>query len=398
MLSPESFYYSLREHYGHPSLDNVFFRPSYDGAKEIQNFMPYLHGDFKTRYFESMNLDEKIKFGSIFLHDQEPIMDLFYLGNTYQKKYFPNRNPNIDEATKILRAWFPSEKSPICCHSEKNSEEISILNNNGFIDCYYWYHGLISLSWFNDWRWCKNLDQFKKNVGAKKFLMYARAFNGTRRYRQKLVDSLYEIRTHINYDWEKQKEITGEYSAVIDVDDALNSHIHIVAETIFNTDKQHLTEKSLKPIVMAQPFIMVSSAGSLEYLKSYGFKTFDSIWDESYDRESDNDRRLSMIVDLIKKLSALSENEFEKIYKKTIPIIEHNRKWFYSDKFYNKLINELETNMENAISRRDEEYQKNPNRWFEDIDGLMFDTLQSIKQYDQRPLLKYYLFLKSQID
>ena len=391
MLSPESFYYFFREHYGYPSRDNIIFCPKYNGAKEIINFMPYLHGDFKDQYLTKMDIDEKIKFGSILLHDQEPLMDLNYLTNIYQQKYFPNKSPESPEETiRILRTWFRSVKNPIWCHSEKNSKEIFLLENNGFVSCYYWYHGIISLNWFNEWRWCHKLDQIIKNPGSKKFLLYARDFTGTREYRKIFLENIKSFRDYVLYDWEQQKTITADYSAKIDVNDAVNSYIHIIAETIFDTDKQHLTEKSLKPIVMSQPFIILSGPKSLEYLRSYGFQTFDSIWDESYDREPDSKRRMEMVIDLITYLCNLSESDFFKIYEKTIPILEHNRKWFYSEKFYKILINELESNLESAFSRRDDIYKISPTQWKELIKQCTTDMpidVQALAKIYQPQLL-----------
>ena len=42
------------------------------------------------------------------------------------------------------------------------------------------------------------------------------------------------------------------------------------------------TEKILKPIQQYHPFILLGMYG-LQNLRNLGFKTFDSVWDESYD-------------------------------------------------------------------------------------------------------------------
>jgi len=350
MLSPDSFYYFFRENYGYPMFDNVLFYPKYNGAKLVDEFISYVHGDFKERYHR-MDKKEKSQFGSIVLHDQEPLMDLWYFASTYLKKHFVDKSFTENEVAKLLYNKFSTKKIPIWCHSEKNSREIDFLKEAGWIDCYYWYHGLISLNWFNDWRWCNDLDRARKNPMAKKFMIYARDFTGTRQYRKDLIDQLYSLRHLILYDWQRSKIIDPSFSAKIDIDDARNSYIHIIAETIFDTGKQHLTEKTLKPIVMSQPFIMASGPGSLEYIRSYGFQTFNTVWNEDYDLETDSDRRLEMIVELINTLAALSDSQFQKMYEKTLPIIAHNRKWFYSEKFYDILIGELETNIETAIKK-----------------------------------------------
>ena len=64
----------------------------------------------------------------------------------------------------------------------------------------------------------------------------------------------------------------------------------MVTETVYRGKKNHLTEKTFKPIVMQQPFIIQSCKGSLEYLRRYGFKTFADFWDESYDEADDGVR------------------------------------------------------------------------------------------------------------
>jgi hypothetical protein len=59
------------------------------------------------------------------------------------------------------------------------------------------------------------------------------------------------------------------------------SFLHIVNETV--VDKQHLTEKIFKPIVLKQPFVLMGGQGTLQYLRDYGFKTFKKWFDEDYD-------------------------------------------------------------------------------------------------------------------
>jgi hypothetical protein len=118
------------------------------------------------------------------------------------------------------------------------------------------------------------------------------------------------------------------------------SLIHLVTETVYNGRKCHLTEKSFKPIVAQQPFIIVSCQGSLDYLKSYGFKTFSDFWDESYD-ECDDETRIVYIGKLLEDLSNLSVGELSRLQKHLTPIVEHNFKWFYSQEFESLLWREL---------------------------------------------------------
>jgi hypothetical protein len=60
-----------------------------------------------------------------------------------------------------------------------------------------------------------------------------------------------------------------------------------------------VTEKTFKPVAGHQPFMIIGGAGILNYLKSQGFETFDNLFDESYDTETDFDKKLDIIVNNI---------------------------------------------------------------------------------------------------
>jgi hypothetical protein len=48
------------------------------------------------------------------------------------------------------------------------------------------------------------------------------------------------------------------------------------------------------------PFILTATAGSLEYLRSYGFQTFSALWDESYDNIADWQKRINRIIQIVR--------------------------------------------------------------------------------------------------
>jgi hypothetical protein len=89
------------------------------------------------------------------------------------------------------------------------------------------------------------------------------------------------------------------------------------------------------------PFVLVSTAGSLEYLRRYGFQTFDQIWDEDYDHETDDATRLIKIASLLKDLDDQSPRELEQMYRASIPVLQHNFQHFYGGKFEQILWQEL---------------------------------------------------------
>lgn len=120
------------------------------------------------------------------------------------------------------------------------------------------------------------------------------------------------------------------------------SMIYHVSETVFFGRRQHLTEKTFKPIAMGMPFVLSAPAGSLEYLRQYGFRTFDSVWNEDYDKVKEDTVRIPRLSRLLKELDSQTEQEKNEIFKKCIPIIEHNWNHFYGGGFEKILWAELQ--------------------------------------------------------
>lgn len=93
----------------------------------------------------------------------------------------------------------------------------------------------------------------------------------------------------------------------------------------FEFRNDYLTEKTARSIMLGMPFIMLGPAYSLDRLHKMGFKTFDGFINESYDRETDQYARMELIKEEIFKISKLSTNYLENIYKELYPILLHNR-------------------------------------------------------------------------
>lgn len=100
----------------------------------------------------------------------------------------------------------------------------------------------------------------------------------------------------------------------------------VVTETRFAQPFAALTEKTIQAIIHAMPFILVGPPFSLKYIKDMGWKTFDKWWDESYDTETNHQRRLDKILDLLAHISSLSYSTLTDMYNDMIPILIHNQK------------------------------------------------------------------------
>jgi hypothetical protein len=134
----------------------------------------------------------------------------------------------------------------------------------------------------------------------------------------------------------------GNFTEVID------SLLYVPTETVYFGRRLHITEKTFKAIALEMPFVLVAPAGSLEYMRSYGFKTFGGVFNESYDEETDDIKRVEQVVKLLKDLDNLSVKERWQIHQACLPIVEHNHNHFYRGGFTDILWTEL-TDMLNQL-------------------------------------------------
>jgi hypothetical protein len=130
--------------------------------------------------------------------------------------------------------------------------------------------------------------------------------------------------------------------------EAEDSLVYVPTETVYFGRRTHITEKTFKAIALEMPFVLVAPAGSLEYLREYGFQTFADIFDESYDEETDDIKRLEKVVKLLKELDNLSHKERQQIHRACLDKVEHNYNHFYKGGFSSLLWTEL-TNMLNEL-------------------------------------------------
>jgi len=331
-----------------------------------------------------------------FFHDQEPV--------------------KFDTLNKILQKKIrPYQKNRIIVTSEHSDVIKKFCKENKFYHLYYFFHGFACLDWYKDVYYFSNrLPNFQN-----KFLSLNRLCTKDRSYRLFLVSELikrdllskgsvslqllehqknkvkfevfdtncrlskktkiqvYKILGKIKANFVIDGEVTGESSAHLgsaEYDLWQSSFLHVVSETVFFDEKLHLTEKIFKPIVSQRPFILLGAYKNLEYLKSYGFRTFDKWIDESYDNEPDNEKRLLMACDEIEKIAILPEKEIETMYWDMQQVIEHNYCHFYTE-FKQIIVDELVDNFEGYMRQHnngrlnDEVY---------DIDGLNLPEVKKL--------------------
>lgn len=266
----------------------------------------------------------------------------------------------------------------IVVHSEQHSVEVDWYVANHAYCVYYWCHGFIARDWYR-YSAVDPLLKFHESF-AYDFNVYSRAWTGTREYRLKLLESIVahkldghcritfcdqdqnaDVKSYQVSDSQWKPLDTKIYSRFVDTDpgsDASATYdaehyqmcaIDVVLETLFDDERWHLTEKILRPMACGKPFILVSTPGALRYLKTYGFKTFDSVWDESYDHVTDPQQRIHSIITLMSWISNLPSSRKQDIYQSAHAIAKENFLRFHSVKFQQDLQYELSTNLTEAV-------------------------------------------------
>ena len=264
--------------------DVIIYRFTPHGAKNLQCLFPYK--DYRS--FADM------VFGPhLYCYDQEPLNWELYVDGFVDpedsvfdamKKPLTGRTGRLHSNLRSIPADI--NDFALLLHSEKNSTEVRRYQDNNYIDVYYWSHAIISLDWF---RFAQHIHQRKQT--QKYFLIYNRAWSGTREYRLKFADLLIdnniwtqcqtttnsvdpELQIHykdfsfINEAWRPQhclenyfepNQSPSHYSADFDIEDYESTDIEVVLETLFDDARLHLTEKTLRPIACGQPFILAVS-------------------------------------------------------------------------------------------------------------------------------------------
>ena len=315
-----------------------------------------------------------------------------------------DQEPILDSCTKtfnqIIHMYSPDvrDRSIILLNTETNSElKNKLLKEFKFGDCAYFFHIFAAADWYRGYQQCADLIEPTKRRLNKKFITFNRITGNSRAYRSLFVAELNKNNLiehgHVSYsdncpehghystsiheviekhnvsvdyvlecktildsipfplriDFKETALIPNGSQTLNAIPEMMESFLHVVTETCFWETKEHLTEKIFKPIVARQPFVLLGCANNLKYLKSYGFKTFDSWWDESYDQIEDPIKRIQAVVKIIKDICAMSAEELEGMLCGMNYILDYNYNLFYSKEFVQREWDNLKQNIMQAV-------------------------------------------------
>ena len=101
----------------------------------------------------------------------------------------------------------------------------------------------------------------------------------------------------------------------VQADKYLNSYIHFVSETFFDGSGLFFSEKTFKPILYFQPWVMIGQHHSVKALREMGYDVFDDQIDHSYDEEKDHEKRFYMVRDEMIRLSNIDKETLYRVNK-----------------------------------------------------------------------------------
>ena len=351
------------------------------GSRNLDNLIPWL--DYSHHEF--------LHHAPLLCHDQEPLDFAFYSHQQLKQRatkictvwqfddwltdpildYMANQN--LRGAIQIANQF----DLTVLLHSELNSVQVNRYAQHGFVPVYYWAHAVIAQDWF---RYAEHDPTLHFDLGNIKqdFLVYNRAWSGTREYRlyfteqlvnQRLMDHVqikfnpidgqhytqHEFKNKslqiTNFELEQHLS-TNSVDATASADyvskDYTQTGIEVVLETLFDDTRWHLTEKTLRPIACGKPFVLAATPGSLEYLQRYGFETFAGLIDESYDSITDSKHRLDAVVAEMKRIAALDTATKQVLYAKLHKIAQRNKQRFFNG-LADQVIKEYCTNLDQAM-------------------------------------------------
>jgi hypothetical protein len=317
--------------------------------------------------------------GPLFIvYDQEP------LNFTYNR-------PLFDYITKNFVGPF------ILVSTERDSDEkIKICDHYGFAHVDYFFHIFAAADWYRGHEYSTSYLPPSERQLKKTYITFNRLTSNERVYRSLFVNELYKNNLldsgyvsfskdcpdggnyadnlkkgianqridpliieetisnidqlpELRIDFKEEEHIPNQSMLLTPMEPLMDSFVFVVTETCYWQNKTHLTEKIFKPIVLRMPFILVGCPHNLEYLRSFGFRTFNQYWDESYDRIEDPIKRLQAIVKILKTLSAMTTEDQQSMLKDMHLILEHNYQLFNKPEFISGEWQNLKNSLKNIV-------------------------------------------------
>jgi hypothetical protein len=322
----------------------------------------------------------------VFFHDQEPVhLDQFEpLFNEVKLRNRDIGMKKISDTGDNSVDWVELFANPPghVVVSEQGEYLEELTKKYGWTAHYYFYHGWACLDWFRGYDQAYLIARARDRRPTKTFMSPNRIVAGKRDHRVLFLYNVFKNGLQDNhitaprrcqYEHVDIATIASKYNNIYpDIEqvfetadlprlfegedrqlmhsyqlgnfkEAADSLLYVPTETVYFGQRSHLTEKTFKAIALEMPFVLVAPAHSLEYLRSYGFKTFAPLIDESYDLIADPVLRIERVTAVLLEIQARSAAAKIALHQQLLPTVEHNWNHFYRGGFRDVLETELKT-------------------------------------------------------
>jgi hypothetical protein len=339
-------------------------------------------GHTDPEHLFNLGRDNIVETDYVFFHDQEPVdVDLFQpLFEEVAKK--GSDGLGWQWINRWVKTCEPASPVGHVVVSERGEFVEKLQQQFNWKIHYYFYHGWACQDWFRGYDRTFLIPRAQDRTPTKTFMSPNRIVGGRRDHRVLFLYHVFKNQLEHNHISaprtcpEEHVDITSiaqKYTCVYqditkvfdtadlprtfagedtqnmascwltNFEEAQDSLVYVPTETVYFGRRTHITEKTFKAIALEMPFVLVAPAGSLEYLREYGFQTFADIFDESYDQETDDIKRIERVVKLLRDLDELGPKERQQIHRACLPIVEHNYNHFYRGGLTDVLWTELTT-------------------------------------------------------
>ena len=319
----------------------------------------------------NLGSDTVIEKDYVFFHDQEPVhVDQF--APLFDAVVGRNRDISAQPAGHVVV-------------SERGEYVDQLCAQWGWKSHYYFYHGWACQDWYRGYNYAYLIPRARARQPSRTFISPNRIVGGKRDHRVLFLYNVFRHNLQDNHISAPRlcpyegvdissiaQKYTNVYPDIVEVltqaelprlfkdeteqimssycltnfAEAQDSLVYVATETVYFGRRQHLTEKTFRAIALEMPFVLVAPAGSLAYLRSYGFETFGPYIDESYDLIEDPIDRLEAVTQILTEIQARSAAAKLELWQNLLPRVEHNYNHFYRGGFSDILWQELTSMLE----------------------------------------------------
>jgi hypothetical protein len=236
----------------------------------------------------------------------------YILSGSYS--YFNNSTPDL--RVKFFPFWarWVSSQQYQFSHSPKQYK-VSCLNGTPWEHRKLIYLNLVERSYFKDMVFTFSNRPGYEKIPSQEDLSLEQ---------QQRFDQLSQTVTFVDGDATRGIDVTTDHPAYQE------TLVNLVTETTVSASMPMLSEKTFKPIVSGQLFILIASPGAIQFLRDAGIDTFDDIIDHNYDTITDSKERITAAIAQVDHLMTL---DIPAVYDQIKIRLQKNSEYYKSDKF-----------------------------------------------------------------